>query len=95
MEEDEEPTHATQPAADLRSIPQADIDNYFTYHAPTPEQIVQYHEIRTAAKSFAETINRHVPAGADKSAAIRLVREATMTANAGVACHTAPSEVRI
>ncbi len=76
----------TPPSLDLRSIPQADLDNYFVYHAPTEAQIKQYHEIRTAAKIFAETINRHVPAGADKSAAIRLVREATMTANAGIAC---------
>lgn len=72
--------------ANLRSFPQDQINNWFTYHAPTPEQLVQYQEIRTAAKIFAETINRHVPAGADKSAAMRLVREATMTANAGVAC---------
>jgi hypothetical protein len=77
---------ATPPPLDLRSIPQADLLNYFTYHAPTPAQLVQYHEIRTAALIFAETINRHVPAGADKSAAIRLVREATFTANAGIAC---------
>jgi hypothetical protein len=71
---------------DLRSFDQATIDNWFTYHAPTPEQLVQYREIRTAAKIFAETINRHVPGGADKTAAIRKVREATMTANAAIAC---------
>lgn len=71
---------------DLRSFDQETIDNWFTYHSPTPEQLVQYREIRTAAKIFAETINRHVSAGADKTAAIRKVREATMTANAAVAC---------
>ena len=81
-----ETTSAPHPAADLRSIPQADLDRYFQYHAPTKAQINQYHQIHNAAKIFAETINRHVPGGADKSAAIRLVREATMTANAGIAC---------
>ena len=82
-------THAM--TADLRSIPQADIENWFVYHAPSPEQLVQYQEIRTAAKIFAETINRHVPASADKSAAIRLLREAVMTANAAIACNPAPT----
>lgn len=71
---------------DYRSFDQDTIDNWFTYHAPSPAQLVQYREIRTAAKIFAETINRHVPGGADKTAAIRKVREATMTANAAIAC---------
>ena len=71
---------------DFRSFDQALIDNWFTYHAPSAAQLVQYREIRTAAKIFAETINRHVPGGADKTAAIRKVREATMTANAAIAC---------
>ena len=65
---------------------QEEIDNWFKYHAPTPEQIVAYGEIRTAAKVFAETINRHCPESADKSAAMRQLREATMTANASIAC---------
>lgn len=78
----------TQPAerTDFRSFDQAVIDNWFTYHVPSAEQLVQYREIRTAAKIFAETINRHVPAGADKTAALRKVREATMTAIAAIAC---------
>lgn len=71
---------------DFRSFEQQDIERWFTYHAPTVEQIEQFVEIRTAAKILAETINRHVPAGPDKSAAIRQVREAVMTANAGIAC---------
>lgn len=75
------------PDADLRSFPQEQIDNWFMYHTPTPAQLKQYHEVRTAAKIFAETINRHVPHNADKSAAMRLLREAVMTANAGIACH--------
>jgi hypothetical protein len=87
VHEAENETRETHEPADLRSFSQADIDNWFQYHTFTSEQITQSNEIRTAAKIFAETINRHVPAGADKSAAIRLVREATMTANAAIACH--------
>jgi len=77
-----------QPApkrTDFRSFDQEDIDNWFKYHAPSVDQLSIYGELRAAAKIFAETINRHVPAGPDKTAAIRKVREAVMTANAAVA----------
>lgn len=77
---------------DFRSFEQEDIDRWFTYHAPTPEQVTQYHDIRTAGKILAETINRNVPGGPDKSAAIRQVREAVMTANAGIACRIRPAQ---
>ena len=73
---------------DLRSFPQSDIDNWFTYHAPTPVQVIQYGEIRTAAKILAETINRHVPGSADKTAAMRKLRETVMAANLAIACNT-------
>lgn len=76
---------------DLRSFSQAEIDNWFTYHSPTQEQLLQYHEIRTAAKIFAETINRHVPGSADKTAAMRELRGVVMAANLAVACNTPAS----
>ena len=72
---------------DLSSFSLEEIENWFTYHPPTLAQMVAYGRIRTAAKSFAVTLNCVVPAGADKSAAFRLLREAVMTANAGIACH--------
>jgi hypothetical protein len=77
--------------ADLRSIPQVDIENWFNYHAPSREQLIQYQEIRLAAKIFAEAINRNVPVSADKNAAMRLLREAATAANAGIACRVAPA----
>ena len=83
--------HAHGKSADLRSFSQTDIENWFTYHAPTSEQLTQYHEIRTAAKIFAETINRHVPAGADKTATMRKLRDTVMAANAAIACYQAPT----
>lgn len=67
-------------------ISQQDLDNWFTYHSPTPDQIPKYQEIREAGKKLAEAIVKNTPASADQSAAIRLVREAVMTANAAIAC---------
>lgn len=63
------------------------LDNWFGYHAPTKEQIVMYAEIREAARILANTINEHCPESADKTASIRLLRQAVMTANASIACN--------
>jgi hypothetical protein len=62
-----------------------DIENLFTYHPPSRRQQEQYEAIRTAAKLMAHVIVVSVPNGADKSAAIRKLREAVMTANAAIA----------
>jgi hypothetical protein len=62
-----------------------DIEHIFTYHAPTPEQIPRYEEIRAAAKLFALTILDNTPASADQTVAIRKVREAVFNANAAIA----------
>lgn len=78
---------ATAPATrNFSSFSNEQLANWFTYHSPTAEQQVAYMRIRTAARVVADVINENVPAGADKSAAMRLLREAVMTANAGVAC---------
>jgi hypothetical protein len=62
------------------------IENWFTYHAPSSDQLVAYDKLRNSAKDFAKAINDLVPDSADKTAAIRKVREAVMTANAAIAC---------
>ena len=62
-----------------------DPEYVFTHHQPTPEKLQHYDEIHIAAKRFAQVILKHTPAGADQTAALRLLREATMTANAAVA----------
>lgn len=62
-----------------------DLDNIFTYHAPTSEQIEQYQAIRDAAKSFAQVVVYNSPKSADQSVAIRKIREAVMIANAAIA----------
>lgn len=62
------------------------LDNWFSYHAPDATQLVHYDAIRKGARAFADVVNRSCPESADKTAAIRKIREATMTANASVAC---------
>lgn len=62
-----------------------DIENIFSYHAPTQEQIPKYEAIRAKAKEFAQVIVDNTPGSADQTAAIRLLREAVMTANASIA----------
>lgn len=71
-------------------ISQADLDNWFTYHAPNAAagDLVAYETIRDAGKLLAEAILDQTPSCADQSAAIRKVREAVMTANAARACHS-------
>ncbi len=61
-----------------------DPEYVFTHHTPTPEKLHHYEAIHQAAKSFAKVILENTPPGADQAAALRLLREATMTANAAV-----------
>ncbi len=64
-----------------------EINNWFTYHPPNgPGVVDRYARIRASAKRLALTIRDNCPAGADRSAAMRHLREAVMTANAGIAC---------
>jgi hypothetical protein len=67
-------------------ITKEQLEDWFTYHSPTPEQLPKYKAIRVAALQFAEVIVENTPPSADQTAAIRLIREATMTANASIAC---------
>jgi hypothetical protein len=62
-----------------------DLDHIFKYHPPHSKQPEQYELLRIKAKEFAATIVAIVPEGADQDYAIRKVREALMTANAGIA----------
>lgn len=62
------------------------LNNWFTYHAPTETDLAAYKILRDAGKRFAEQIIALTPESADQTAAIRKVREAVMTANAAIAC---------
>lgn len=64
----------------------SDLDNWFTYHAPSEDDRVAYEKLRSSARDFARAIIELTPPSADQTAAIRKVREAVMTANAAIAC---------
>jgi hypothetical protein len=61
------------------------LDEWFTYHAPTPDQIPRYNSIRSAAKLLARTIMLNAPASKDRSSALRKLRQSVMIANAAIA----------
>lgn len=57
----------------------------FKYHSPNETTIPKYAAINQAAKNFAEVLLQNCPPSADRSDAIRKIREARMTANASIA----------
>lgn len=70
------------------TLPTKDLDflnDVFSYHAPTPEQIPKYEALRAAAKAFAVEVLTYAPACADRTVALRKIREAIMVANSAVA----------
>ena len=62
------------------------LTNWFSYHTPTGDDLERYAKIRKAALAFALTIDDVCPESADKTTAVRKVREAMMIANASIAC---------
>jgi len=67
-------------------ITKANLENWFTYHSPTQDQLPKYQAIREAGKAFAEVVVANTPPSADQTAAVRKIREAVMTANQSIAC---------
>lgn len=61
------------------------LNELFSYHPPTIESLPRFSAINQAAKNFAEVVLSNCPPSADRSDAIRKIREARMTANAAVA----------
>lgn len=61
------------------------IDDLFTYHKPTEAQAKMYDEINAAAKHFALVVHQLCPPCPDRTAAMRKIREARMTANSSIA----------
>lgn len=62
-----------------------ELEAFFTYHAPTPEQIPRYQAVRDAAKAFALVIASNVPEGQGLLGAIWKLRECVMVANQAIA----------
>jgi len=67
-------------------ITKEQLQNWFTYHSPTLEQLPKYQAIREAGLQFATAIVENAPDCADTTAAVRKIREAVMTANQAIAC---------
>lgn len=63
------------------------IENWFVYHIPTSNQIDEMVLIRRAGKQLALQIAATDMEISDKMVAIRKIREAVMTANAGIVCN--------
>lgn len=68
------------------AITQTELENWFTYHSPSGDQLPRFQNLRTAALTFAKVILENTPPSEDQTVAIRKVREAVMTANASIAC---------
>ena len=68
-----------------------EIENRFTYHAPTDEQKAKYAQIRFDARMLAKRINKECPESREKSLAITKLQEAVAWANASIACNPSPA----
>ena len=55
-----------------------------SYHKPDDSQIIAISNVRVAAMNMIIAIVENCPSSPDRSAAIRKVREAMMTANASI-----------
>ncbi len=61
-----------------------DPDYVFDHHTPNAEKLQHYEAVHAGAKAFAKVILQHVPAGEDRKAAVLMLREAMMLANAAI-----------
>ena len=71
--------------SDALSPLEQQIENDFTYHAPTEEQQRRHKAIRSEAKAFALTIVRFTPQSKEQDQALFLLNLAVMSANAAIA----------
>lgn len=78
-----------EPPHVLTASEQASLDNVFSHHKPEESQIPKYTAIREAGKALAAQIFLHVAPCADRSDALRKVREVVMTANSAIALNGA------
>lgn len=62
----------------------ATVDDAFQYHQWTPEQVASGQRVREALAQAVKVIIEEVPPSADRSVAIRKIREARMDANSAI-----------
>lgn len=62
-----------------------DLDNLFTYHTPTLQQIGRYSDLRSKAKELAALVITTTPQSREQSLALTAIQQAVMWANAAIA----------
>lgn len=64
------------------------IENTFIYHAPTPEQIEKYAQLREMGKNLAYLIADSCPDSKEKNLAFTNLQQTIMWANAAIAINS-------
>lgn len=64
---------------------EVEIENNFTYHAPSADMLPKFEKVRNKAKELSLLINELVPNGREQSLAQTKLQEVVMWANAGIA----------
>lgn len=82
---DPKEAQATAPRFPLDPDTEHSLRDLFTCHAPSPDAIARMQALRSTGCEFARSILACCPRSADRSAALRHLREAIMTANASIA----------
>lgn len=67
-----------------RGVNEENLERVFTYQTPTPEMIPKFQAVRDALIYASKVILENVPECADRSVALRKLREARMDANAAI-----------
>ena len=62
-----------------------EIENNFTYHPPTPDQVKLYQEVRDRFKDLALFINQVCPQGRELPCALTNLEQSNFWANAAIA----------
>lgn len=60
------------------------LERWLAYAPPTPEQTENLKKMRAAATDFVTAVCENVPPSADRTVALRKIKEALMTANAAL-----------
>jgi hypothetical protein len=64
----------------------ADLENWFGYHPAQGDQPERYTRVRAAALEFARVVCAECPQSADRTTAVRTIRQAMQWAIASIAC---------
>lgn len=73
------------PTARTDPVTEANLDAWFAYHPATPVTGPKHDAIRKGCRELAQLFAETIPPGADRTAALRALREAMYAANAAIA----------